>query len=112
MLKKYGYINDEGYAVSYTNDSFKFKGWGSRKIKAELIHKGVSEETVSRVLEDAELDEETKAYELLKKRLKGNNNPDYKERAKHYRYLVGRGFSFDDINTAFSRLVQEDDDWS
>jgi regulatory protein len=112
MLKKYGYIDDSSYATSYISDSFKFKGWGSRRIKSELRHKGVDDETIDQAITNAELDEQTKAYELLKKRLKGNTCPDYKERSKHYRYLVGRGFSYDDINSAFSRLTETEDDWS
>lgn len=105
LLKKYGYINDEAYSAAFVNDSFKYKGWGSRRIKAELKNRGVSEETITAAVEGAELDEDARAYELLKKRLKGNTSPDYKERAKQYRYLAGRGFSYDVINAAFSALT-------
>lgn len=111
MLKKYGYINDAAFTASYINDSFKIKGWGSRRIKAELKIKGIAEEEISAALDNAQLDEESKACELLSKRLKGCTSPDYRERAKHYRYLVSRGFSYQVINEAFSRLTdnfQED----
>lgn len=105
MLKKYGYINDEAFSAAFVNDSFKYKGWGSRKIKAELKQKGIGDEEIALAFENANLDEQTKAYEILKKRLKGNNLPDYKERTKQYRYLVGRGFSYDVINAAFNALT-------
>lgn len=105
LLKNYGYINDEAYSAAFVNDSFKYKGWGSRRIKAELKNRGVSEETIAAAVERAELDEEARAYELLKKRLKGNTSPDYKERAKQYRYLAARGFSYDTINAAFYALT-------
>lgn len=104
MLKKYGYIDDEAYTAAYINDSFKYKGRGSLRIKAELRAKGVSEEIISAAFENASPDEEKMAYELLKKRLKGSMPTDRREMAKHYRYLAGRGFSYEVINNAFSRL--------
>ena len=113
MLKGYGYINDKEYARSYIKDSFQLKGRGSMRIRSELRHKGVSEEAIASALEDAELNEEEKAYELLKKRLKGNTSPDHKEKAKQYRYLASRGFSYDCISYAFSKLNESiTEDWS
>lgn len=112
-LKNYGYINDTAYANSYINDSFKFKGWGKNRIRLELKRKGIDDDKIETALEDAELDEEEKVCEILKKRLKGCTSPDYKERAKHTRYLVSRGFSYDTIKTAFNRLTNDDtEDWS
>lgn len=113
MLKSYGYINDADYAAAYVNDSFKYKGWGSRKIKAELRAKGVDETAADTALQNAELDEESRAKELLKKRLKGCTTPDIKEKNKQYRYLLGRGFSYDTIKAAFAALTDnsEEDDY-
>lgn len=113
MLKKYGYINDDAYANAYINDSFRFKGWGSNRIKFELKKKGVDENKIAEAMENADLNEEEKACEILKKRLKGCTTPDYKERAKHTRYLASRGFDYEVIKTAFLRLTQDNfDDWS
>lgn len=113
MLKRYGYLNDADYALSYVKDSFNLKGKGSIRIRSELRHKGIGEAEISSALETAELDEEEKAYALLKKRLKGNTDPDMKEKAKQYRYLASKGFSYDCINSAFSRLGENlTDDWS
>ncbi len=105
MLKGYGYINDRDYAVSYINDSFKYKGWGKRRILSNLKAKGIKEEEAFNALDEADLNEEEKAFELLKKRLKGNSTPDSKEKAKYYRFLLGRGFSYDVINSVFYRLT-------
>ena len=113
MLKKYGYINDTQYAASYVKDNFNLKGKGSLRIRSELKHKGINEDTIISALDSAELDEDEKAYTLLKKRLKNNIHPDAKEKAKQYRYLASRGFSYDSINSAFSRLDGSiTDDWS
>ncbi len=108
MLKGYGYIDDEEYAKAYINDSYNYKGWGSRKIKVQLKNKGIAEEKIEKALDEAVFDEVEKAYSLLKKRLKGNTTLDYKERAKHYRYLASRGFDYDIINSAFLKLAEED----
>ena len=75
--------------------------------------RGIGEAEIASALETAELNEEEKAYTLLKKRLKGNTVPDTKEKAKQYRYLASKGFSYDCINSAFSRLGENlSDDWS
>jgi regulatory protein len=113
MLKGYGYVNDKEYAISYAKDCFNLKGWGRQKIKSELKRKGVSDEIITSVFDELDADnninENDSAYELLQKRLKGNTELDFKEKSKHYRYLLSRGFTTDVINSAFNRLT---DNWS
>jgi regulatory protein len=113
MLKGYGYIDDTAYAIAYTKDCFNLKSWGRQKIKAELKRKGVNDEIIANVFECLDFDESDNAYELLKKRLRGNTILDRNEKAKQYRYLLSKGFTSDVINTAFNRLNNDlSNNWS
>jgi regulatory protein len=108
FLEKYGYINDAAFAEAYAKDSLKNKKWGRRKIEFELKMKGVNADTIQsaldNVLDKSEVNQSEVAAKLLERRLKGQTELTYKERAKHTAYLAGRGFSFDDISEAFSSL--------
>jgi regulatory protein len=111
FLEKYGYIDDSAFAVAYAKDSLNNKKWGRRKIEFELKMKGVSDNIIQNaldeVLDNAETTQTDIAVRLLERRLKGQTEITYKERAKHTAYLAGRGFSFDDIAEAFSVLNVE-----
>lgn len=91
-LKEYGYIDDEVYCenfiASYKNSKSK------RKIKYDLLAKGIDENIIEKKLEeiDEEL-EQNKALELAKKYVK-NKDKSIKTKQKVYNYLVGKGFDY------------------
>jgi regulatory protein len=111
FLREYGYTDDRKFAAAYAKDSLHSKKWGRRKIEFELKMKGVAPDVIESVLDEVIEGEERSQAELasvlLEKRLKGRTSVDYKEKRKQTAYLAGRGFSFDDINDAFSLLEIE-----
>lgn len=108
ILKKYNYINDENYAKAFIKDKLNVKGYGIFKITYELKIQGISEEIFKKYLDDTLFfDEQQKAIELLRKKVRKINEIDYKEKQKLYSYLARRGFSFDTINNSLNIVLEE-----
>lgn len=87
-----GYIDEENYAKSFVNDSYKIKKHGIVRIEAELKMKGIEEDIIRKAIDDASFDE----FEILKgeyeKRFSGKEDKN-----KVMRYFLARGFSLSDI---------------
>lgn len=112
-LKEYGYLNDELFAESYIKTYSNLKG--SKKIKYELINKGVDKQIIEEKL--ADLIDETEAYEtcimLAKKYLK-NKKIDEKTRNKLSNHLASKGFSYEYISKVVREVLKEvkDESWN
>jgi len=85
-----GLLNDREYAERFVSERHR-RGQGKRRIKFELIRRGVSENIIAGALETlADESEEKKALELaLKKHKQG------KSYNQVMRFLIGRGFTPD-----------------
>lgn len=98
-LEEYNYIDDRSFAESYVN-TYKNK-YGKNMLKSKLIGKGVSKQTVELVLEEFE-SEDSVIDKLLLKKI--SNKPITSELlTKCIRFLSGRGFSYDEINSAIKK---------
>lgn len=102
-VKSYGYLDDARYARNYIRTHIDCKS--HFEIKRVLKQRGISDE----VLTEAFLRNEEEGYvsdevSLIQKYLvKRHYDPatsDYKEKAKQYAYLVGKGFRGEDIKKA------------
>lgn len=92
----YGFLNDEEYVKSYISDAVNIKKYGMRKIKFELLRKGIDKFVLEDVLFEMDpIDETDNIKNILEKRLK--NKDDRKEADRVIRYLISRGFEFNDI---------------
>lgn len=95
-LMDYRYIDDEAYARLYVAQNSKTKG--DRRLKQELVNKGIALAQAERF---SELDSEQtleNATQLAQKYMK-NKPQDIKTLGKLQRYLIGRGYGFDIVNT-------------
>ncbi|MCL2540289.1 MAG: RecX family transcriptional regulator [Firmicutes bacterium] len=99
-LKEYKYINDETYTESFVRTYSS--GSGKRKLSYDLLHKGVSKETIDAAL--AEHDGSESCLLLAQKFLR-NKELTRENLGKVSRRLAGRGFSFSEIKQALSRLT-------
>ena len=107
FLEEYKLIDDYDYAKRYISDALNIKHFGIKKIKYELMQKGISSDIVDSAISefDAECIEEESILPLAKKRLGGNF--EYKNIMKVKRYLVSKGFSFDLIDKTISLILNE-----
>lgn len=98
LFKGYGYVDDEEFALCYAKDCINIKKWGRNRIRNELRLKGISSSYIESAIEKTRDEESTRETikRLLDKRIK-NTPIDFKEKQKHFAFLVRRGFSSDDI---------------
>lgn len=107
-LRDYGFLNDGEYAEAFVECMAKKKG--SRLMRMELRGKGVSDEEIDGALET--LDEATEiesAKTIAQKYMRGKAF-DTQTLQKAYRYLLGKGFSYEVAKSALSTLGDMDED--
>lgn len=102
-LIEYGYIDDEVFAENFIRTYSSSKG--RKKIKYDLIAKGIDAEIIETKLEEIfeREDEEELCVRLAEKYLK-NKEYDQKTKEKLYRHLASKGFSFDMISSVVRRV--------
>ncbi len=104
-LKEYGYVDDAEFAREYVLSHAHKKG--SRMLRAELRAKGVSDGDITAALSAA--DESAGAIAALSAYLRGKEiTKEILQKA--YRYLLGKGFTGDAINSALQSLKGEGED--
>lgn len=100
-LKELGYLNDCDYAERYLSSYSSVKG--KRLMKLELRQKGVDDKIIDDASENIENELET-AVRIAEKYTKSKDK-DIKTMQKCYKYLLSKGFSYDDSKTASERVL-------
>ena len=95
-LQGYKYLDDQTYARLYTQQSKAYKG--ERRIKQELVNKGIAHDQVDDEVQIDKDDQLQTATILAEKYLK-NKDRDIKTMQKLQRFLLYRGFDFDTVNS-------------
>ncbi|MBO5733437.1 MAG: RecX family transcriptional regulator, partial [Clostridia bacterium] len=111
FLKEYKLLDDADFAHRYAHDLVYLKKFGIRQVKWKLKEKGIPDAIIDETIE--ELDFEYTVSENLQSIMtkKLGKNYDIKNIAKVKRYLASRGYSFDEINSAFSKIKAEDEEY-
>jgi len=112
-LKKSGYLNDSDFIRAFFAEKSKAKNWSSKKIKGELLKRGIasklidemlSEQPIESDLENAMKHARKKYDQLIKKNL------ETKElRNKLSAYLFSKGFEYESIKDVVSKLIKAND---
>ena len=108
-MAEYGYLDDASYARRYTE--CYIGRWSAKRIRQDLIKKGVDRDIISRAMEESCGGEQSAEQErelikqLLSKRHYDAKTADRKEKQRHYAYLCRQGFSFDDISAVMFDLT-------
>ena len=105
-LKEYGYIDDKEYSKRFIESTSKTQG--RRLIEYKLMMKGVKKEDVAAAYERAETDDNENAKALAEKYLR-NREKNKENVLKAYKYLIGKGFSYDQADYAVARFKEEID---
>lgn len=103
-LKEYGYIDDCSYSKRYIESLSKTQG--KRLIEYKLMMKGVKKEDISTAYEEVDIDSKESAKIIAEKYLK-NKEKTKETIAKTYRYLIGKGFSYEEADYALSQFKEE-----
>lgn len=103
-LKEYGYIDDVEYSRKYIELNSKNKG--ERLIDYNLMQKGIKKEDIYLARESAVVDNFSAILSIVEKRLK-NKEITRELLSKTYKYLIGKGFNYDDIDKVISKYKEE-----
>lgn len=105
-IKEYGYINDASFCENYVNSYMSSKS--RRKMKYDLLAKGVSEDVIDSVFQNLLKDEDERenCIKFGQKFIK-NKDFDLKTKQKFFNHLAGKGFNYDDISFAWSEIEKE-----
>ena len=98
------YVDDRRYAEAYARDKSSISGWGELKIRYMLSAKGIDRDIISKALEEID---EKKADDRLQKLMENKYRilkDDPQWRMKLLRFALGRGYSYDEINSVLKSL--------
>ena len=91
-LYKFNFLDDEKFAKAFVA-SRSNRDFSAKKMKVELIKKGIRSDLIEMVLEEnTEFDEIESLKKLIKKK-----RTHYSDKRKLIAYLVGKGFNYGDI---------------
>ncbi|TJX13866.1 hypothetical protein E9840_07835 [Tissierella creatinini] len=107
-LKRNKYIDDEYFTKSFIGDKQNLNGYGSQRIKYELIKKGISKELIENYLLDNPDEEYELALKIASKKLKS-----YREEDKNSiwnklgGYLQRKGYSYEIVSKVLRTLLED-----
>lgn len=111
-LREEKFVDDERYCRFFVRDKLRYNGWGRRKIEQALWAKHIDKEIYGSVLDAVPADDYTAILlPLLRQKSKTVSGQNaYERKAKLVRFAMGRGFTFDVINSCMEQLGLSDGD--
>ena len=104
-LIKDKYVDDFRYASAYAREKAMISGWGETKIRYMLSGKRVASDIIAQALNEID---EGKASTRLEKIIENKYRSlksDPQCRLKLIRFGLGRGYSYDEVSAAVSRII-------
>lgn len=109
FCRRYGFVNDEAYALRKASDLINLKKYDIRRVKSELKSKGIDDSIIENVLLSVNAEEETETLtKLVEKKLR--NDFSDKNKDKCIRYFIYRGYDLYDIKKAINTCAERSDD--
>jgi regulatory protein len=99
-MEEYGYLDDRRFTEIYVRSCKESRGYGPVKIRYKLKEKGIAETLIAEYVDPHSHEWHLKAFEARQRKFE--ELPDSaEEKGKQMNFLVRRGFSFDQIKSAF-----------
>ena len=102
-LLELGLLNDEEFARILANELYERKGYGIKRIKQELVFRGIDREIAENAIESLDIDTQTRIILVIKKKYI-NKLDDEKGRKRAIDGLMRLGYSYSDIKTALNSI--------
>lgn len=97
-LQQKDYVNDEKFARWWIESRNQTKGTSLRKLRAELMAKGVHATIIDEVVAESQRSDDDEIMKIISKK-----RARYSDEQKFIQYLARQGFGYDDIKQALSR---------
>ncbi len=95
FLEKYDYLNDLRYGISYVKSNMHSKS--IRQMEYQLRAKGLDRDTINNIFNDINIESREVIRKVLVSRRFDFENASYEEKNKQLKYLLSKGFNYDDI---------------
>lgn len=102
-----GYINDRDFARMYVFDALTIKKHSAKRIRYDLLRKGICEQYIEEFLEENKSEEINVLKNALSKKLSRidtNNREDLNKVKMHF---FRKGYSVSDVNKALAELMED-----
>jgi len=101
-LIRSNFLSEERFVTAYVKGKFKIKNWGKHKISQGLKLAGVGTKMIHESIQVIDKEEYYKTIQdLASKKLKTvKANSEFEKKLKVQRFLMSKGYSLDDIQTA------------
>lgn len=99
-LSSLGLLDDRKFAEAWVRNRRLLKSVSRRRLQQELRQKHVEDDIIQEVLAADETDDQATLKELIEQKRKITR---YQDDQKLMRYLVGQGFSYEDVKAAVGR---------
>lgn len=111
-LIKNSYLNDREFATAFIEDKINLKKWSRRKLKAELMKRGLNPDLITELINEklSATDNLNSALAIAKKKydLLKNKKPEISElKNKLAAFLLSRGFDYDIIEEVSRKLIKD-----
>ena len=104
-VESFGYINDEEYVRRYME--YKSGSKSKIQIKMDLRKKGITAETLERVFEEYEYEEDDILEEQVKKRIRQKGSVSKENFQKYYGYFARNGFNSGKILDLLRKYMED-----
>lgn len=91
-LDERGYLDDERFAELWVENRGVSKGVSQKKLRNELLKKGISPSIIDAALQQTQRDDKTELKKVIAK--KSNR---YQDKQKFIQYLLSQGFNYSDV---------------
>ena len=106
LLVEEKYIDDLRFASAYARDKASIQGWGDVKINYMLSAKGVAASVITEALQEIDREKSSsRLHKLLENKLRSLKD-DPQCRLKLLRFALGRGYSYDEVNSLINTLLK------
>lgn len=107
-LVKDRFVDEARYASAFAREKSSLQGWGAVKIRFQLRGKGIPDEVISEALREVDPEKAASRLDRLAaeryRRLQG----DPQCRLKLLKNLLSRGYGYDEVEQAVSRVMKND----
>jgi regulatory protein len=107
QLKNQNFLDNKRFAEAYASGKFKIKGWGKQKIRVGLKAKQIPESLIDSAFEELDQKEyKTRLIQIAQKKWRLlSYKKDNNTRQKLFRFLYGKGYESELINTILVELI-------
>ena len=101
------FVDDRRYAAAFAREKSALQGWGAVKIRFRLRGKGVSDEIITDALQEIDPEKAVSKLDKLAAERYRLLKDDPQCRLKMLKALLSRGYDYDEVEAAVSRVMQK-----